>query len=227
METAGLGGAIRAVLFDLGGVVFDSPVSAIHAFERRRNIPQNAINYAFAKSRAWRALEKGQIGVSAFCDRIAREGNSPPGIGRDDFYEIMQSLGTLSAPRTAMVTAIKAIRKAGLITGAITNNWAGVNSRTQSSFKALRYELFDTIVESSIEGIRKPNPKIFLLACSRLGVRPEQCVFLDDLGYNLKPAKKLGMRTIRVRTSDAGGLAALERLEKLLGLPLLKPRSSL
>jgi putative hydrolase of the HAD superfamily len=58
--------------------------------------------------------------------------------------------------------------------------------------------LFDLVVESSQEGIRKPNPQIYQLTCERLGVSPEAAVFLDDLGINLKPARALGMRTIKV-----------------------------
>ena len=77
-------------------------------------------------------------------------------------------------------------------------------------------ELFDVIVESSVVGLRKPNPDIYRLACRQAGVVPAQAVFLDDIGANLKPAKALGMHTIRVPVEDVGGVAALEQLETVL-----------
>ncbi len=76
--------------------------------------------------------------------------------------------------------------------------------------------MFDTIVESAVEGVRKPDPRFYLIACERLGVEPDRCVFLDDLGVNLKPARALGMRTIKV----ADPTEALSELEGLLGIPL-------
>lgn len=76
--------------------------------------------------------------------------------------------------------------------------------------------MFDVVVESSVVGLRKPDPRIYLLACDKLGVRPDQCVFLDDIGVNLKSAQQVGMATIRVPLEDVGGLQALRELEAVV-----------
>jgi epoxide hydrolase-like predicted phosphatase len=110
-----------------------------------------------------------------------------------------------------MLEAIRRIRAHGLITAAITNNWVA-EDRDASSLA----HLFDLVVESAIEGVRKPDPRIFLTACERLGIVPGEAVFLDDIGSNLKTARSLGMTTIKVAEPDA----ALAELEELLGFPL-------
>jgi len=116
-----------------------------------------------------------------------------------------------TAPRPAMLEAIGRIRAQGLIAGAITNNWVA----EEGSAGSLRH-LFDLVVESAVEGMRKPDPRIFNIACERLGIQPTDAIFLDDIGSNLKTARSLGMRTIKVVEPDA----ALVELEGLLGFPL-------
>ena len=78
------------------------------------------------------------------------------------------------------------------------------------------HELFDEIIESSVVGVRKPEPRFYEIACERLGVDPSECVFLDDLGINLKPARAMGMQTIKVVDPDV----ALAELETIVGISL-------
>jgi epoxide hydrolase-like predicted phosphatase len=116
-----------------------------------------------------------------------------------------------------MVTAIERIRAEGLKVGALTNNWR--DSEAPKDGMVLDH-LFDVVVESAIEGLRKPDPRIYELVCARLDVSPTATVFLDDLGVNLKPARAMGMATIKV----ADPRAAVAELEALLGFPLTEGR---
>jgi epoxide hydrolase-like predicted phosphatase len=114
-----------------------------------------------------------------------------------------------------MTRAIERIRASGLRTGALTNNWA--DDGTRSSPSGLRETgLFDVIVESAVEGLRKPDPRIYTLALARLNVLASETVYLDDLGMNLKPARDMGIRTIKVVDPDV----ALAELETILDLVL-------
>jgi len=121
-----------------------------------------------------------------------------------------------------MVAAIRAIRAAGLRTAALTNNWADADGATHVSGEsplALQLaSLFDTIVESAREGLRKPDPRIYELTCERIGVTAGEAVFLDDLGSNLKPARALGMTTIKVEDPTD----AVAELAAVLGLDLTR-----
>jgi putative hydrolase of the HAD superfamily len=117
-------------------------------------------------------------------------------------------------PRPAMQRAITSIREHGLRTAALTNNWPAADNGARSHrFADL---LFDVVVESAVEGLRKPDPKIYALVLERLGVGAEEAVFLDDLGINLKPARALGMTTIKVTDPEV----ALAELAATLGFDL-------
>ena len=124
---------------------------------------------------------------------------------------MMSRMAESAAPREAMLVAIERIRANGLGVAALTNNWAREDrAATEDGTRALR-DLFDVFVESSVEGLRKPDPRIYELACERLAVTPPEAVFLDDIGRNLKPARALGMVTIKV-DDPATALADLERV---------------
>jgi putative hydrolase of the HAD superfamily len=186
---------IRAVFFDLGGVVFDSPVNAIRAFEKEKGLPKDCINRAFAKSPAWDALERGLIGTDTFSRRIVAEKNVPRQLTENDFRSMMKVLSNYTLkPRRQMVEAILRLKAQGYYVGAITNNWNENSSKCQSAgmpFENLRSvtqriptqglyfssnphivpsALFHDVVESSVEGVRKPHPAIYRLACKRLHV---------------------------------------------------------
>jgi putative hydrolase of the HAD superfamily len=202
----------RAVLFDLGGVVVGSPLHAIAAYEQELGIPAGSVNrvvVATGADGAWSRLERGELTLEPFYEVFDRECAAAGAVL--SARTLMERVAGATAPRPAMLEAIRRIRAQGLITAAITNNWVA-EDRDASSLA----HLFDLVVESAIEGVRKPDPRIFLTACERLGIAPSEAVFLDDIGSNLKTARSLGMTTIKVVEPHA----ALAELEALLGFPL-------
>ncbi len=204
----------HAVIFDLGGVVFPSPFDAFDAYERSAGLPDRFIRTVVANSAdtgAWARYERSDVDFAGFCTEF--EAECAAAGGTVDATVLMQSISQGFAPRPAMLDAIGAIRGRGLKVAALTNNWV-TGDRSDAAGPAQLG--FDIVVESALEGIRKPDPRIYNLVCDRLGVRPHDCVFLDDLGVNLKPARALGMTTIKV--VDAA--AALAELTEHLGFAL-------
>ncbi|MGZ4675916.1 MAG: HAD-IA family hydrolase [Acidimicrobiia bacterium] len=186
----------RAVIFDLGGVVFPSPFDAFAAHEEAAGLPPRFIRTVVAESAdhgAWARFERSELAFEEFC--TAFESECAAAGGTVDAAAIMRAIMTGFAPHPEMVEAIGRLRAAGLRTAALTNNWARSDRDPADEPAALG---FDLVVESAVEGIRKPDPAIYELVCTRLAVAAEQCVFLDDLGVNLKPARALGMTTIKV-----------------------------
>ena len=134
---------------------------------------------------------------------------------------MMQRMSGVTEPRPTMLAAIEKLRSAGFRVGALTNNWAhsddgDSNAAGRDGTRALRGH-FDVFIESSVEGLRKPDPAIYHLACERLGKTPAEVVFLDDIGSNLKAARALGMATIKVEAPEI----ALSELARIVGLELL------
>jgi putative hydrolase of the HAD superfamily len=202
----------RAVLFDLGGVVVGSPLHAIAAYEEELGIPAGFVNRVVigtGPAGAWSRLERGELTLEPFYEAFDRECATAG--GALSARTLMERVAGATAPRPAMLEAIRRIRVQGLIAAAITNNWIA----EEGSAGSLR-PLFDMVVESAVEGMRKPDPRIFNITCERLGIGPRDAVFLDDIGSNLKTARSLGMTTIKVVEPDA----ALAELETLLGFPL-------
>jgi putative hydrolase of the HAD superfamily len=207
---------LRAVLFDLGGVVMGSPLHAIAHYERELGLPAGCVNrlvVATGARGAWSRLERGELGLDAFYPAFDAEcaAAGHPLSAR----AMMERIAAAAQPRPRMLAAVRAIRARGLRTAALTNNWQGDGTRERDWLGAH----FDVVVESAVEGLRKPDPRIYELTLSRLGVAAREVVFLDDIGRNLKPARELGMRTIKVDEPDA----ALAELSGLLGFPLDAP----
>ena len=205
----------RAVIFDVGGVIVDSPLEAIAAYEREHGIPAGLINRVVVTSGAtgaWSRLERGELTLEdfypAFDADCARRGC--PISAR----ELMTRVAAVTVVRPAMLDAIARIRAQGLLVAVITNNWITEDGGTD----ALR-DHFDVFIESAVVGVRKPDPAIFRLACERAGIAPAEAIFLDDIGANLKAARALGMTTIKVADPDL----ALAELQELLGFPLRRP----
>jgi putative hydrolase of the HAD superfamily len=211
----------KAVLWDFGGVMTSSPFEAFNRFERAENLPVDfirSINATDPETNAWAKLESASIDVKEFDTLFAAEalrlGHAVRG---------QQVLALLSGElRPEMIAALKLI-KAKMKVGCITNNvknagtGAGMAHDPERSKQfAAVMDLFDTVVESSKAGIRKPDPRIYQLACEQLSIAPGEAIFLDDLGINLKPARTLGMTTIKVLNSQQ----ALTELEQHLGMPL-------
>ena len=201
------------VIFDLGGVVLGSPLHAIARYERELGIPPGFINRVVVSTGpagAWSRLERGELRVEEFVP--AFEDDCLAAGRRVAAGPMMALIQEESQPRPAMLAAIRELRARGLRVGALTNNWVSEEPRESRLGLELR-ELFDAFVESAIVGLRKPDPRIYTHACQALGVSPDRAVFLDDIGANLKPARALGMHTIKVESPDQ----ALSELADALG----------
>lgn len=194
---------IKAVLWDFGGVFTTSPFEAFARFERARNLPKDfirTINSTNPDTNAWAQFESSAIDVDGFDTAFQAEAEARGHSVRGK--DVLELLSGEFRPR--MVAALETC-KAHYKVGCITNNMkkagegpamAATDERAQTAAGVMAQ--FDIVVESSVEGVRKPNPRIYEIACERLGVRPEEAVFLDDLGINLKPARAMGMTTIKV-----------------------------
>ncbi|MBN8807061.1 MAG: HAD-IA family hydrolase [Sphingomonas sp.] len=207
------------VIFDFGGVVTSSPFEAFNRLEAERGLPRDLIrriNAADGDGNAWARFERAEIDAAAFDALFAAEARAHGhDLRGDDVLAVLA--GDI---RPGMVAAIDWLKANGYRVGCITNNvptgeGAGM-ARTAEKAAAIAAILarFDHVVESSKVGIRKPDPAIYRLACEALGVVPAQCVYLDDLGINCKPAAALGMAAIKV----TGEGQALGELAAALGL---------
>lgn len=203
----------EAVIFDLGGVVFPSPFEAFDEYDANAGLEPGTVRALIRTSSetgAWASLERGELSMTDFLSAL--EGEAAAAGFALDAVRLMQTVGSRFGPRPEMVKAITRIREEGLRTAALTNNW--VSEGRDPTGDGLRGALeFDVVVESSVEGLRKPDPRIYALTLDRLGVQGSAAVFLDDLGINLKPARELGITTIKVVDPNQ----ALRDLEDALG----------
>ena len=206
---------IQAVVFDIGGVVQDSPLHAIARYEHDHGLPAHAINRAVVasgESGAWSRLERGELTLEAWCAPFEADCRAH-GVSVDG-RRLMTYIAEAGRERPQMLRAIARLRERGLRVGALTNNWA--REEPAPGPHRLRAH-FDVVIESQAVGMRKPDPRIYQLACRELGVTPPVTAFLDDIGVNLKSARALGMRTIKVDDPDV----ALRELSALVGFDLL------
>ena len=212
---------IKAVLWDFGGVITSSPFEAFNRLEAARGLPADfirGVNAVDPDSNAWARFERAEMDAAAFDAAFAAEARSR---GHDlRGADVLACLA--GSVRPEMVAALDTVKAAGYRIACITNNvpagkGAGMAaSAARSDDYAAAFARFETIVESSKVGVRKPDPAIYLMACEALGVEPAQCVYLDDLGINCKAAATLGMKAIKV----TGGAQALRELSAILGLEL-------
>ncbi|HEV2992849.1 MAG TPA: HAD-IA family hydrolase [Acidimicrobiia bacterium] len=212
--------AWRAVIFDLGGVVLPSPLDTFRSYEASHGLPHRFLSevvLAGGDDGAWSRFERGELDPAGFAKDFERECAAAG--GQVDVAVLLSEVATGAGPRPAMLAALRAIRAHGLRTAALTNNWRADDGATMGDRQAGLFDLFDVVVESAVEGLRKPDPRIYELTCARVGVAPDEAVFLDDLGVNLKPARALGMATIKVSDPDA----ALAQLADVLGFALDDP----
>ena len=208
---------IRAVIFDLGGVVLGSPLHAIAEYEKELGLPHNAVNRVVASTApggAWSRLERGEIPMEQFYTDF--EADCRTAGHTLSAREMMTRMGAAAQPRPIMLNAIGRLRENGFLTAALTNNWAPEAGAVNDGTQALR-EFFDVFIESSVEGLRKPDPRIYALTCERLSISPDEAIFLDDIGSNLKAAKVFGLGTIKVDDPRT----ALSELQQSLDLALL------
>ena len=205
---------IEVVLFDFGGVLLTSPFAAFAAYEAEVDLPPGTvrrINSTNPDDNAWARFERGQVDAEQFGRLFEAEAAAQGYIV--DAVRILEGLhGTL---RPTMVEALRRCSDR-LRTGMLTNNITPIDSQPFSDAVLEVVGLFDEVIQSSVEGCRKPEPRIYEIACERLGVEPVACVFLDDLGINLKPARAMGMTTIKVVDPEE----AIGELEAVVGFPL-------
>jgi len=189
---------IRAVFFDFGGVILSSPFDAFASYEQRSGLPRGflrSVNAADPDTNAWARLERSEIGIDEFVPIFEAEAS---GLGHQvDGRQVLACL--MGDLRPAMVRAVEQCSE-HFTTALLTNNFLGASSGPghQSRPHDHVLQLFDHIVESSQVGVRKPDPRFYELACALADVSPTDVVFLDDLGINLKPARAMGMTTIKV-----------------------------
>jgi putative hydrolase of the HAD superfamily len=206
---------IRAVVFDIGGVIQDSPLHAIARYERDHGLPPGTINrtvVAAGERGAWSRLERGELTVEAWCAPFEDDCRAH-GLTVDATH-LMQYIAEAGRERPQMLRAVSRLRARGLRVGALTNNWVTEKATTRPHPIGRH---FDALVESRAVGMRKPDPRIYQLICRQLSVEPAQAAFLDDIGTNLKSAKALGMHTIKVSEPEQ----ALRELGALVGFDLL------
>jgi putative hydrolase of the HAD superfamily len=212
---------IKAVFWDFGGVITTSPFETFNKFERESNLPENfirRINATNPDDNAWARLERNEISLEAFDREFERETRSA-GHPLRGLTVLSLLAGEL---RPEMVEALRTCGR-HFQTACLTNNMkvGELPGFTLSNERTVRFqeviELFDIVIESSKVGVRKPDPRFYMMACEVLEIEPRDAVFLDDLGINLKPARAMGMQTIKVSEP----LQALRELEAVLGIPLV------
>ena len=210
--------AIEAVIWDFGGVFTTSPFEAFRRFEAERGLPQDFIrrvNAADPDANAWALFERSEIDAAGFdalfLEESTRLGHALRGA------EVLPLLSGDVRPRVvAALKACKARFKVGCITNnVVTGHGTGMaGSAEKAKAVAAIIGEFEVVLESSKVGVRKPDPRIYQMMCEALGVAPQACVYLDDLGVNCKPAAALGMTAIKVSTEAQ----ALEDLAAATGL---------
>ena len=210
---------IEAILWDFGGVFTTSPFEAFARFEKARGLPKDfirTINSTNPNANAWARFESSVTDADGFDQEFRREAEAlGHSVGGKDVLALLSG-----EFRPRMIAALAECKRHYKV-GCITNNMkrgdgpsmAAGDDRAAQAAEVMA--MFDVIVESSVEGVRKPEPRIYRIACERLGVAPERSVFLDDLGINLKPARAMGMTTIKVATEEQAirELAAITELK--------------
>jgi len=209
-----------AVLWDFGGVILSSPFEAFNRYEAELGLPKDFIRGLNARNgdtNAWAKMERSEVSLEGFVELFEEEARQQG--HKLDGWRILQSLSGDIRPQ--MVEALRRCSRAFRV-ACITNNMKHGEgpgmARSADKAKAVAeiMTLFEHVVESSKLGFRKPDPRIYQHACELIGVPPAACVYLDDLGINLKPARALGMRTIKVGDPDT----AIAELEAIVGIPL-------
>ena len=211
-------GKLEAILWDFGGVFTTSPFENFNLLEERCGAPRDFIrtlNSVNPTTNAWAKFESNQVSLEEFDELFAKESKlAGHEIRGKDVISMLS--GDLRPKMVELLKLCKEQYKVACITNNVkAGRGPGMSSDDAKASKVSNVmALFDDVIESSVEGIRKPNPEIYKLACQRISVEPEKCLFIDDLGINLKPAKELGMKTIKV-LSEAQALKDICRITKI------------
>ncbi|ORX46762.1 HAD-like protein [Hesseltinella vesiculosa] len=240
---------IKAVIFDMGGVCVGSPMTGIHKYELAHNLPRNYINVAIVhqgEQGAFQQLERGELTLRVFYKKFGEQLSDPknkhayqaylkksgkppmehiPDIHVDGEELFVAMMKEAQQEDPVVVGAIKQLRASGrFIVAALTNNY-NIPEEDKDAMEKLGGgsstlpSLFDHYIESRVVGLRKPDPRIYELACKTIGIAPTEAVFLDDIGMNLRAANKLGMQTIQVQIGKSKD--AIKQLGQLVNMDLL------
>ena len=209
------------VIFDFGGVITASPFEAFNRLEEERGLPRDfvrRVNAADPDGNAWARFERAEIDAAAFDTLFAAEAKAMGHI-----LEGEAVLAVLAgAVRPAMVAALDTLKASNFGIACITNNVPSGKGAGMARSEKLAAEVaaimarFDHVIESSKVGVRKPDPRIYEMMCEALGAEPANCIYLDDLGINCKPASQLGMHAIKVTSGEQ----ALADLSAALGMEI-------
>jgi len=212
---------IKAVFWDFGGVISSSPFESFNKYEKLKDLPNNfirTVNSNNPNNNAWAKLERSEVSLVEF-DVLFKDESKKLGheVSGKDILELLR--GEI---RPEMVNALNKI-KGNLIQACLTNNIKS-NDKIKDDTNNVAFsgkheeimQVFDFVIESSKVNLRKPDPNFYYLACKKASIKPTEVVFLDDLGINLKPARKLGMKTIKV----VDPYEALEDLQDLIEFPI-------
>lgn len=213
------------VIFDFGGVITASPFEAFNRLEEERGLPRDfvrRVNAVNPDGNAWAQFERAEIDAAAFDTLFAEEARA---LGHALEGEAVLAV-IAGAVRPAMVAALDTLKDRGFTIACITNNVPGgkmgirgagmTRSEEAASEAAAIMARFEHVIESSKAGVRKPDPRIYQMMCEKLEVEPGECIYLDDLGINCKPAAQLGMHAIKVTSGEQ----ALADLSTVLGISL-------
>ncbi|XP_026980552.1 acyl-CoA dehydrogenase family member 10 isoform X3 [Sagmatias obliquidens] len=211
------GGTYKAVIFDMGGVLIPSPGRVAAEWEVQNHIPSGTILKALisgGENGPWMKFMRAEITTEDFLQEFGRLCSeiSKTSVPLDSFFSLLTS-ERVAKPFPVMTEAITQIRAKGLQTAVLSNNFYLPNGK---SFLPLDRKQFDVVVESCLEGVCKPDARMYKLCLERLGRQPSESIFLDDLGPNLKAAASLGIHIIKVHDPET----AVKELETLLGFPL-------
>lgn len=209
---------IEAVLWDFGGVILSSPFESFNRYEEANGLPKDFIrglNATNPDTNAWARMERGEVDLVEFCELFEEEARAAGGslVGADVLVMLRGEL------RPKMVWAQERIKEAGLRQALLTNNFSSEDEGGSGFSRpelAHAMDVYDCVIESSKAGVRKPDPAAYELVLDALQIAADRIVYLDDLGINLKPARALGMTTIKVVDPDQ----ALAELSKVLDLDL-------
>lgn len=192
----------KAIIWDFGGVITSSPFEAFNKFELNNNLPKDiirSINSENPNNNAWAKFERNDIDLNEFDDLFSIE-SKKRGYEISGKSVVKLLSGDIRESMVDFLLLLKNNFKLGCITNNIQNDKNDRINHLNDASKVM--EIFDHIIESSKVGLRKPDPKIYYMSCDALGVDPTECIYLDDLGINLKPARKIGMTTIKVIDPD-------------------------
>ena len=197
---------LQAVIWDFGGVLTSSPFEAFNRYEASKGLPKDfirGINAINGDTNAWAQFERNDIDAAQF-DSLFRaealaQGRDVPGA---DVLALLA--GSIRQPVVAALKTCKSSVKVGCITNNVkTGKGAGMTRDPEKAKEVAEImRLFDHVIESSKVGLRKPDPRIYALMCEALDVEPKACIYIDDLGINLKPARAMGMTTIKALSEE-------------------------